>query len=72
MALSAYLHKDHRHRYRRRFSWADIRTVFTHDFVEASVVIGHDGSARTIRGIDHRVNIEKLYKALYNNIKRII
>ncbi len=53
MALSAYLHKDHRHRYRRRFSWADIRTVFAHDFVEASVVIGYDGSVRTIREIGY-------------------
>lgn len=59
----------HNHPNSGRFSWTDIRTAFAHDFIAASVVIGHDGSVRTIRGIDHSINVEKIYAGLYNEIK---
>ena len=44
--------------------------MFAHDFIAASVVIGHDGSVRIMREIDHGVSIEKAYRKLYNEIKR--
>ncbi len=59
----------HNHPTGGRFSWTDIKTVFANDFIAASVVIGHDGSVRTMRGIDHSINVEKIYAGLYNAIK---
>lgn len=59
----------HNHPTGGRFSWTDIKTVFANDFIAASVVIGHDGSVRTMRGIDHSINVEKIYAGLYNTIK---
>lgn len=59
----------HNHTTGGRFSWADIRTAFTHDFIAASVVIGHDGSARIMREFDRRVDVEKIYKKIYNDCK---
>lgn len=58
----------HNHPIGGRFSWADIRTAFAHDFVAASVVIGHDGSVRILRDFDKRVDVEKAYQAMYNQI----
>lgn len=58
----------HNHPIGGRFSWADIRTAFVHDFVAASVVIGHDGSVRILRDFDKRVDVEKAYQAMYNQI----
>lgn len=43
--------------------------AFAHDFVEASVVIEHDGSVRVMREIDRTVDIESVYNAMYNEIK---
>ncbi len=60
----------HNHPEGGRFSWADIRTCFKHEMIEASVVIGHDGSARMMREFDRRVDVELLYKKLYNKFKQ--
>lgn len=62
----------HNHPEGGRFSWADIRTAFVHEFIEASVVVGHDGSVRVMRNFDRRVDIEKVYQTLYNSIKNEI
>lgn len=58
----------HNHPIGGRFSWTDIRTAFTHDFIAASVVIGHDGGVRILRDFDRRVDVEKAYQAMYNQI----
>lgn len=59
----------HNHPTGGRFSWTDIRTAFTHDFVAASVVIGHDGSVRMMREFDRTADVEKIYKKIYNDCK---
>lgn len=59
----------HNHPNGGRFSWTDIKTVFAHDFIAASVVIGHDGSVRTMGGFDRTVDVEKIYKKIYNDCK---
>ena len=60
----------HNHPIGGRFSWTDIRTAFAHDFVAASVVIGHDGTVRILRDLDRSINVELLYKKLYNKLKQ--
>lgn len=60
----------HNHPVGGRFSWTDIKTVFANDFIAASVVIGHDGTVRILRDFNRRVNVEKAYEKLYNEVKK--
>lgn len=61
----------HNHPGGGRFSFTDIKTCFNHDMIDAGVVVGHDGSVRIIRDFDRRVDIESLYRDMYNEAKEI-
>lgn len=39
--------------------------------IDAGVVVGHDGSVRIIHDFDRRVDIDEVYKNLYNQAKDI-
>lgn len=60
----------HNHPIGGRFSWADIRTCFKHEMIDASVVIGHDGSIKIMHSFKRNGNIEEFYQSLYNEAKR--
>ncbi len=60
----------HNHPEGGRFSWTDIKTCFRHEMIDASVVVGHDGSVRVMREFNRKINIESLYKRMYNDIKK--
>lgn len=59
----------HNHPTGGRFSWTDIKTYFRNEMIDASVVIGHDGSVRVMREFDRTVDIESVYNSMYNEIK---
>ncbi|EGS34891.1 hypothetical protein, partial [Megasphaera sp. UPII 135-E] len=61
----------HNHPCGGRFSFVDIKTCFKNDMIAASVVIGHDGSVRIIHDFDRSIDIESLYRNLYNDAKEI-
>lgn len=61
----------HNHPGGGRFSFVDIKTCFKNDMIAASVVIGHDGSVRIIHDFDRSIDIESLYRNLYNDAKEI-
>lgn len=61
----------HNHPGGGRFSFTDIKTCFNHDMIDAGVVVGHDGSVRIIHDFDRRVDIESLYRDMYNEAKEI-
>lgn len=58
----------HNHAEGTRLSKADIFTAFETTNVEMSLAIGHDGSVHCIYDINRKVDIEKIYNAVYNTI----
>ena len=56
----------HNHPNGSRPSYTDIKTLFDNDDVESSVAVGHDGSVHVIYDPDRSVNIEKMWRNVYN------
>ena len=56
----------HNHAEGTRPSKTDIFTAYSENKVEASIVAGHDGSVHCIYDIDRNVDIDKIYKDVYN------
>ena len=56
----------HNHPNSSRPSFADIKTLFDHKFVNTSVIIGHDGSIHMITSPNRTVDIDSIWEKAYN------
>lgn len=61
----------HNHPNGGRLSFQDISTMFHNSDVEASIAIGHDGSVHIISNLNRKINIDKMFEALYDKYKKI-
>lgn len=56
----------HNHPNSSRPSFADIKALFKNDFVNASIIVGHNGSVHMISNPNRSVDIDKVWEEGYN------
>lgn len=58
----------HNHAEGTRLSKTDIFTAFTTKNTDVSIAVGHNGSVHCIYDINRKIDIDKIYNTVYNNV----